>query len=485
VSTDLSLIRSKPRAALLWQAAALTAVITAAWWYGPPLRLMIQIAAGAVLWAVIFVLFPRSGLILMIIELVIGGSGHLLTLPGGIALRHALFASVVTGWIFRRAFRLDRPARERGWEHPALLLLAVAIVIGFGRGLIQGNAGVYTDTITWAYLLLIPIFDSYLRTAGDLVELVRVAVAACLAMAIAQIAIFFLLSLGIVGLANLPTDFLRLLNIHFTSMGGSFTRVFTAGVIFYPIALTWFLLDRSDRHPVLRWAAVVTIGATFIIALTRGLWVGIAAGLLFWGVIGFGRVRLRRVLVATAIVVGVIGIGVVVFWQQIGTELLDKLVAFYHPLQDESTAYKLEETLVLLQSWFRHPVLGQGFGEVAGAGILGGRLYFHNSYLAFLLKTGGLGFTALMLFLAALLGRLRSTSLAVPDARNLQVLGSLTVGVVCMLTVSLTNPYIGSPMGLVMIGLLVAITRLHGSSGPEAALDITAPDTGTHDGADK
>jgi hypothetical protein len=218
----------------------------------------------------------------------------------------------------------------------------------------------------------------------------------------------------VVGLAHVT------LGLYGYKMSG--TRL--GGIYFTPIpgmlaVLTFNLLLRS-RSPG-RGLVLVLLAGVFtlqqIISLTRGYWLGLAAGLLFSGLLYVGRgpgvgQRWRRLVVSVGLMGACLALGSVAVaiwfgWGNVGALLGTRLASSFGTTQSSETASNMSrmiEWLTVVRHIQTAPWLGHGLGYSFHVRnpffpVNSAQWFVHELYLWIWLKQGVVGVFALVLVL--------------------------------------------------------------------------------------
>ncbi len=425
-----------------------------------PFYALVLLGLGVGFAAFLFVLHrPAILFTLLVVEIVIGGNGHIVEVPiGGISLRQLIFAAAMGTWLVRN---LLHPQWLGGRKDLAMMVLGffAYILLFVFLGALRGNVDVYTDAVTWLYLLLFFPFVEVFNTPKRMNYLVTWFLAAVVCLSVTQLALLGWFIADWFGTSSSIYHVVSLIGGGVTPTFGIY-RIFLSGSIFYQIGATMLLrLWSTCQSRVPRWILLVVLAlvlTALALGMTRGMWLGFAVSALVLFVLLTTRQKIRTVVYAT---LGLLILGVLLAsWKpDLALALGDKIVGIgVSRAYDESIAWKFYELSAMMDAIAHHPFLGTGMGAVPIEG-LGTNLYFHNTYLQFWLKTGIIG----LLFLIIVLGVIILTGYRFlkhcKDLVSLAVVRGLWAGFIGTFVTTAFNPFIGSPMGLTMIALFLAM----------------------------
>ncbi|MBI4089883.1 MAG: O-antigen ligase family protein [Candidatus Kerfeldbacteria bacterium] len=431
-----------------------------------------------------------NGLLVLLAELFVGGKGYLYSLEVGqvtVSIRHALFVIVGLIWLVKSAAGRVRPllpAVLSRW----LVALAAVVALGVVIGLIRGNhpRDIFFDANAFLfYLLVLVLAWPKLDWPRFVTKLLAVVAAAAVVLGLKSLVV-----LGI--FVHWRIDGLVAVYrwIRNTGVGeiapifGGTYRVFFQSQVYGLLAvalLTPWLLPRirpSDRWP--RWLLVpVTLAlASVMVSLSRSFWLGGSLA-----VVGAGVVVWRRYHWATRewVSVGVASALVLFAAYTLNSWALNFPYPYPLPgapgrgdaIRERLTTISGEAAVSSRQQQFRallpaieqHPLFGSGFGtavtyrsqdprqtQLPSQGIYT-TYAFELAYLDLALKVGLVG-------LLVYLGLLATTLRQLVRSINPLTFG-LAVGLVALLGVHLTTPYLNHPLGIGFVLLaFAAIARL-------------------------
>jgi len=413
----------------------------------------------------LFIRRPELGLILLVAEIVLGGTGHYIEFPLGISLRQAIFFAAIAGWIFRKVTspqaKLILPPKE---FIIAIAILFTCILCAALNGSLRGNKGIYEEAITWAYLVLAFVFSDVINTPQKMNRLVKWFLMVAVVLAVLQILLLIGFMMGVLPVAPIASTWPRT-NIRISLEAGGFYRIFFNGSIFYQIAISVFLSLLVATKSIPRKTILICSGlclTALILGLTRGMWVGLAISLFFLLVMVSFKKKIK--VTKLFVIASALSILALILWQGSSgvLALLDKAKGFTDVQNDMSISFKIEETKQLLNAILENFVLGTGFGIGDYGGVLAERIYFHNSFLQFWLKTGFFGIMILFAFLWVIINQGYRVIQTTRDNLYRSLVLGFWVGLIGTLFTTMLNPFIGTPMGLTYLSLFIAMLRVYG-----------------------
>lgn len=184
---------------------------------------------------------------------------------------------------------------------------------------------------------------------------------------------------------------------------------------------------------------MIAIFATY----TRAFWIVLFILLIFLFLrdIFFKRNFLGRRLIMSSLFLSIILLPI---YAEFVIILIDRLIAL---LYDESSSVRITQSIALFNEWQKHPLIGNGFGSYADFNSSSSAPYSYElTYLGLLMKLGLVGFLTLFLLFAYHINYTKELS----NKRMCNFFGILSI-----LAVSFTNPYLINFVGLGFISMLI------------------------------
>jgi hypothetical protein len=334
-----------------------------------------------------------------IIEVILGGP---VGRYGGVSLRFILLGASCVVLLFALLLR----GRLAGSHRLAILsILGFLVLNGIWVAFVPVLAG---TSLHWAvrephaFVVLIPVVltlallsrDELARTVP---RLQRIVVVASLVLAVFQVGLWlvgtllsdlrWVLELVLAAIYSGAEGYLKV-----GSMPDGFFRVFWISTLWCVLSFFWIPVAFPNSR--VRWLFRGLLLLDIFVAYSRGIWVGLLAGLLVaYGATvtrrTFGKVLTRAAVVGTLAAAALVGIVAATGELQRGTARLTSTTS----RNDESISVRIEQGRYLLQLWYEHPLVGSGYGSYAAGHLRSQEVpysYEHMPY-ALLAKLGFVG----------------------------------------------------------------------------------------------
>lgn len=381
----------------------------------------------------------------LLIEIILGGP---FGIYGGIHVRTLLLAASCAWFLFALLLR-GRVARAH--VTPILSVAGFVVVNGIWVAVVPTLTG---NDMHWALrepfafvvlglvvLVLAALTPSQL--AATIPKLQRLVVATSLVLAVFQVALWVLGTMvsGIQRLvplvlgAVLPSSSSQL---YVGTMPDGFFRVFWISTLWCLLSFFWFPVAFPGVRFGWFWRGLLLMD--LFVAYSRGLWVGLVAGMLVVFATTVTRAELGRRVIRAALAGGVglaalIAVLTATGSLRRGAERVTSAASG----RDPSIGARVEQAPFLLELWYEHPVIGSGYGAYAPGHLRSQESpysYEHMPY-ALLAKLGLLGVLAGGTFLSGWgLAAWRARRQRPADAASF--LGSCTA----LFIAEMTNPMI-------------------------------------------
>jgi O-antigen ligase len=423
----------------------------------------------------------ENGVLLALVELVIGSKGHLFSaviFNFPISLRLAIWAALMLASLII----ISRQGWRKTWEKygrsypfwPFLLLFAFFILIALIRGLTNRHApiNILSDVNAWLYLsLIIPILLVYKKEdTGQPERLIKVFFLASLFLALKTLIFLFIFSHNLLVMPDIYLWLRRSGIGEITAMGGGWQRVFIQSQIFMPIAFFlafWPRLKVSSWRSWQFWSLISALSlflATIIISMSRSFWLAFALAGIISAIFYFRFAWRQYIRAIFYFVISLVGAAFLIFITvkfpfpdpQAGLSagaLADRLA-----FQGNEAAVASRWALLpnLWQSISHNYLLGQGFGAEVSYYSQDPRVLAKNpngwytsyafewAYLDTWLKIGFIGLGIYLVFLLFLLKSLYKQARKESSTIYLALFTSLLF----LMIVNIFTPYLNHPLGL-------------------------------------
>lgn len=418
--------------------------------------------------------------ILIFIELVLGGLGHMFGLP----IRKVLFVLGILSSLFM--MYINKVKIKKNYIIPIVLVIGYT-AYGSIVGIINGNSlgDIFSDAnsflgILYMILLLNYFGDNFnkMRKIMDLIANLGTIIA------LITIGLFFYSRVFLPGDQDIIMKYMELEEklqyglITGLVQSNNYARVYLFNGIFMQIGamiLTIKILFKNDKVKILESAKLLLLLIGIFVSTTRGFWVGTGVGMVF--VLGYyiWKRKERNLTIKRFVVVFVLFYAFTLILPmtidkttvphssvESGTQNIkdrvESIVDFKNNLSNKIRVIQLE---FLVNRIEEKPVLGWGFGahiEEYGQYMDDNNLpavrtsNFELYYVELLFKTGALGIIYLFVYLAYEFFRLVRVLIKNKLEKNEEiVLIGWTIAFLSFMASSLTNPYLSSLSGFFML----------------------------------
>jgi len=316
---------------------------------------------------------PSYAMLLVLTEILLGGSGHYFELAG-LSIRTLLIAFFFFLWL---SYNWGQETlKQRLQQLPKslsalLILLALIILLSILTAINnEHNAkAIIQDIIPFAFLILLYPAGHLLSEQKNQEYLIRVIVVSLIGTACFSIISFLLFSTGIAVLQDQFYLWCRWIDDgKITNLGNNFFRIVEAAhlLIVPVILLISSLLMRDEKHNkmwrILRVLAILVL----VLNLSRGYFLALLIGLLVLKYKHkFKKWAIELALVIFWIVALFTGISLIASqgktlgWEQFGV----RLQSFVNPTIEISSATRMMKLPVIWEQIKQHPIVGLGVGS--------------------------------------------------------------------------------------------------------------------------
>lgn len=418
--------------------------------------------------------------ILIFLELVLGGLGNLFGLP----IRKGLF---VVGILY--TLYMIYADRIRISKTYLGIIAVVLIYVAFGSvvGLVKGNSlgAIFADANSFLGIIYLLLLAVYFR--GDSTKInkgISIIANASVVVALITIGLFFYSRIFLPGNESIIVAYMALeekLKYGFISglvHSNNYARVFLFNGIFMEIGALVYMIRLMSPECRNRIVTTIKMAILFIgiyVSSTRGFWLGTAVGVgIALGYYLF-RVRKRKFKIASiAIVFAVLVIFINVLPKTIDTvttpqthvgsgtestkDRVDSILDFQN---NASNQVRLIQLKFLLNEFKKAPIVGAGFGAslneyseymMESSGLTVDPSNFELYYVELLYKTGVIGIVYFFgYFLYKFIQLVRMIIKVKLSELDEEVLATWTIGFIAFLVSSVTNPYLASLSGIFVL----------------------------------
>jgi hypothetical protein len=397
------------------------------------------------------------GIYILFAELFIGGRGHLLEyeINGfSISLRLLIFAAVFFSWGLKGLPGLKNVPKSY-W----LLLTALAMGVGLGFSAGNGFRNIFLDANGYLFLLIFPAAVSAVEDRRRLENLFEILAAAVSVIAVKTLILFVWFTYNWSGVSILYNWIISKEIGEITALTGGIPRIFMQSQFYSLMGLLIFGLAEKKR-----WK-IISAGLFSVIAgFSRSFWLGAGGSVVFaLGAMRFAmKIKIFRILrlVFLFFLICAIQVAGLYLISNLGGQKLGQAVTsrIDKPAEDAAGNARLLLFSPLWEEIKTSPVVGKGFGrEVAYSSYLPDKITPENpegviksfafewGYLDTALKIGFLGLIIYLIFIASIfqlgLKKIRDPNL------QFHILG-VASGLVALLTLNITTPFLNHPLGI-------------------------------------
>lgn len=471
--------------------------------FHPQANTLACIAVGIVM-VIVAYRRPTLALSAIALELIIGSQGHLLQIGKGfISLRSMMFVAFFAGWgisYLRRGSFKTLWTLLRGRIEWALLMCV--IVYAFIRGIVMGNAPIIADTNAWVFVaLIIPVLDLATREGERLLkDILPTLILGPVWLAAQALGLEYLYahSLAIVDPPSAIHLWVRRTGLgEVTPLGGNNFRIFIQSFIFALPPLFFWISKRftTQAMELKKFRTTVTVGdllafaasVTFVLGLSRSMWLGAVAGLTVLIIIHLWKGRMRPVwaiieALARFSVIFVLALALVSAVRLFPIPHMSwtsspDAVASRATVSDPASNSRRALLDAMMSKINEHPILGSGFGATVTYKSSDPRVLalnpdgmyttyaFEWGWLEHWIKMGIVGFALMILLVCHLGWRIWNTK--AEDWMKYSMLASL----IALCVTHVFTPYLNHPLGFGYLMMLEAWTIMAGTPSllPSAA----------------
>ena len=449
-----------------WLALAVLELLILAVAVRSPLVAVLMVAAFGVLAVLAPLIGTRKGTLRLGVALLV----TILVLPvdlslqyrvpvggGGIFIIDMLLALLVLSWVVQMLVE-RRVALVRSPVTLPLVLFLLWVVVAALIGRLAGNdlKTILQDVRGPAYFVLF-VWVLSAVVSRDLIYLMLRVLAACLVAGF-------------------------LIGVYYAALGqGQQIGFVEAGVSRFPAPNEVFIMGVSllaafvvmwppgRRRPWFLWALLVLSLVGMILALVRGYWIGLVAGMAFLLLVSGAQQRLR-----------LIGGGLLLLWVVLGSvalmsptlfdSVVTRAVAVGAYANDTSVQYRLIENRAVMRQIEAHPALGNGFGtsylfDFSRYGVAPfQKVYIHNNYLWFTQRMGLIGLGLFVWMMVAFLVSWRGLRgyFAEGDPYLVGLVVGSRVMIVSLLVVSISSPQFNVKGQVAVIAAIMGMAEVAG-----------------------
>lgn len=427
----------------------------------------------------------------ILIELILGGLGHLFGLP----IRKGLF---VVGILFSLYMIYREKIKiSKNFIIPIVVVIFYA-AYGSILGLIKGNSigDIFSDANTFLGIVYILLLVAYVKDSRKKIESIfKIFINCAVIVALITIGLFFFSRIFLPDNVRIITkynDLNRKLQYGLISglvLSNNYARVYLYNGIFMQLAVALLMIRMLNKNIQTKIGDSIKLSILLVgiyVSNTRGFWLGtlgVVVLVLMYFLFRRAKQNLSiKLLIIPILVLFIVGFAIsktvvapqannsnVPVEQETLKDRVDSIVDFENDLSNKVRAVQLR---FLIEKIKEHPILGSGFGahiyeytEYSKENNLPGAALSSNFelyYVELMFKTGLVGITIffgyMLLNFIKLIKLVFVKKLASQDE---QVLVGWSIGTMSILASSITNPYIAGLSVFFVLVMEVYLIQLY------------------------
>lgn len=387
--------------------------------------------------------------VIIIAELVLGGSGRLVTFGSFLSLRYILFISAILYFVFTCI--INKFEIQKNMFYVDVLafftMFSIAIVLGIVHEYGMGN--IIKSAQGYLYLLMYFPMSKLINTKEKSKQAFRLFINCAVVLALITLAIFVVFYLN-PAVQETLSPLLTKFDYGYIALRGGLPAVFLKTspliAVAFMLLLLYFINLKSERTPI-QLAKLMILFVGLLATMSMGIWVATFVGVFL--TILFSKGKYKVIGLVTIVIIA--GIAYYLLSGYIATSLSNRLST-----NDSSYIIKLDQAYQLIRNWGNRLFFGNGFGiEITFLTELGSRtmINFELFWLQLLVNMGLIGFAVYikMFIKSAFYSFKISKVISFEESLHLK---SIIVGLIVLAIISSVNPFLNNPIG---IGYLVIV----------------------------
>lgn len=387
--------------------------------------------------------------IIVVIELVLGGSGRLITFGSFFSIRYILFFITVLYFILNCIF--NNYKIKKNMFYFDIILFFYVFTFAIANGIFSGYeiADVIKSSQGYLYLLIYFPISLLIDNIQKSKQIFRIIINCAVVLSLVSITIFVIYYFDSTKY-SLFTPILDKLDYGYIAYRGGLPAVFLKTSPFIAISFVLLLVHyinlKKERNLVNTLKLSILLFG-IIATMSMGIWIGTFVGILLTILLAKGKNK----VFGLAIVILLMGFAYYLSSDYISASITNRLSS-----NDSSFIIKLDQFFMLVKNWINRLIFGNGFGiEITFLTELGKRtmINFELFWLQLLVNMGLIGFVIyLKIFIKSIYYSFKkNNSISFKDSLHIK---SLIIGLVVLVIISSVNPFLNNPIG---IGYLVIV----------------------------
>lgn len=393
--------------------------------------------------------------VIIIVELVLGGSGRLIAFGTFLSLRYLLFFIAILYYIFF-VFRNNLNIRRNIFFKPIIIFL-IFYFFSISNGLIKGYeiGDVIKSSQGFLYIFMILPFTIFIDNKEKANQAIKIFINSTIILGIIALLIYVLFSIS-PGNYSIITKWLDKFNYGYISIRNGLPAVFLKGTPYLVIAFNIELfryINMTERS----YKSIINMSILFLAILatiSMGAWIALFVGIILCIFLSNGK---KNILIIFAIVIA----GILIYY--IFSDYIGKIIELRISSNDSSYIIKSNQLHVLIKTWLNNFLFGNGFGvKVNFMTQLGYRemINFELFWLQLLVNMGLCGFLAyLNIIVKNIIESKRNISFL--DEFEKINLKACNIGLITLCIISSVNPFLNNPIGIGYVVILMCIINAY------------------------
>lgn len=393
--------------------------------------------------------------IIIIIELVLGGSGRLVSFGTFISLRYVLVFIAIIYYIFF-IFKNNLNIRINIFFKPIIIFL-IFYFISIANGLIRGYdvGNVIKSSQGFYYIFMILPFSVFIDNKKKANQAIEIIINSAVILGVIALITYTLFSISI-GNYSIITKWLDKFNYGYISIRYGLPAVFFKATPYLIIAFNIELfkyINITERSYKSIFKMTILFLA-ILVTMSMGAWIS----LFFGGILCIFLSNRKKNIVTIFTVLIVVILVYFLFSDYIG-----KVLELRISSNDSSYIIKNNQFRILIKTWLNNFLIGNGFGiKLNFMTQLGYRemINFELFWIQLLVNMGLLGFIAYLNIIVKSIVESKKISRFLSGFEKINLKGC-NIGLITLCIISSVNPFLNNPIGIGYLVILMCIINAY------------------------
>lgn len=393
---------------------------------------------------------------IIIIELVLGGSGRLLSVGSFITLRYVLYFAALCYYGMVKVFKIGE--KDKNIFYDVVYIFFFFFIISLINGLLKGHpiSLIITSSKGFLYLLMIFPLTFFIDDSKKVDNVVKIFTSSCVVLAVLSIFMFIIFSL-IPSSYNSINPLLLKLDYGFLSIRYGLPSIFFKTSPYVAIAFIIELFIYSNIKEKRNVHSLIKIFILFlgcVITMTIGIWIAVIFGVFLTVV--FSKGKQKKVLIMIIIFTGLV---VLFFFSEYIIQTIFNRVN----INDRSFIIKFNQLSTLLEVWKNNIIFGSGFGKSIVFNIgqdVRQMEIFELFWIGLLVNMGIAGLLSFVYMILKVMIKAYQLSTETIYYHSI-LIKALIIGLVQMCIISSVNPFLNNPIGIGYLLIVMLSVNAH------------------------